>query len=177
MRSTGRVHSVVALLVLMCLVGGCGAARSVDDVADDIVRAIGGNSDDVARWLRGSTSTQDDAVRLGEQILESTPRSTAAESRVGTWIDDTISSLSAPDQAYVRRVAVGATCDAFDAVAQGRVPDPGSVVNGIATLSPSVDQQLLKTQLNEMWANLQRGEQATFAARAEILIACIFLDG
>jgi hypothetical protein len=174
-------------LLLIVLVGlsGCqladdagrAAASTVDDLARQIAQNRGGTSDDAARWLRSVGSTEDEAIRLGQGILQSSSTVSTAEARVAAWIDDAIGALTPEQRAQVRGVALASTCDALDAMAQGQSPDLGSMVlNGLGSLSPFVDQQLLRTQLNDMLANLEPGRESTLAARTEILFACILLD-
>ena len=178
-----RRRSALMLAACLMMLAGCWAddatrvvAGSFDDIARQVAQKSGGTSDDAARWLRTLGSTEDDAARLGQGILQ-TAGQPAGERRVGAWIDDAITSLAPEDQARVRSVALGATCDALDSAAQGQAPDLGSLVlNGLGGLSPSVDQQLLRTQLDDMFSELQAGGEAAFAARVEILFACMLLD-
>ena len=172
-------------VMLASIIGGCGTAddivrvggQSLDDVARLIAQQSRGTSDDAATWLRTLSSTEDDAIRLGQRALATSPTVATAESRVGSWIDNVVVSLSPEDQARVRGVALATTCDALDALAQGGAPDFASLVlNGVGSLSPAVDQQILRDQLNDMFSDLKPGGEATFAARSEILIACMVLD-
>lgn len=179
-----RIHVVTAVM-LASVIAGCGATddivrvggQSLDDVAWLISQRSGGTSDDAANWLRTLTSAEDDAIRLGQQALATSPSVATAESRVGSWIDNVVPSLAPEEQARVRGVALASTCDALDSLAQGKAPDLASlVINGIGSLSPAVDQQLLRNQLNGMFNALKPGGEATFVARSEILIACMVLD-
>ena len=179
---------MLRLAVTVLLAGaitGCGAAddvvrvggQSLDDVARLIAQRSGGTSDDAAHWLRTLGSAEDDAIRLGQRALATSPSVTTAESRVGTWIDSAASSLSPEAKAQVRGVALASTCDALDSFAQGRAPDLGTLVlSSIGSLSTAVDQQLLRNQLNDMFDELKPGGEATFVARSEILIACMVMN-
>lgn len=164
----------LGIALMLVILAGCG---SVDDIARQLAARAGRQAsaaDDIALRLRALASTEDDALRLGQGILGSAPSRATAEARVGRWIDDALSGLPPERRQELRSFALSATCDALDAAVQGQLPDLGSmVVAGLASGSEAVDQQLLRRQLNDMFADLQSGSSETFAARIEVLSACL----
>jgi hypothetical protein len=175
-----RSAGLIAVLFLIGnTVSGCARAGSaVDDIARQLAQQAGRSSsysDEVARVLRGATASEDEALRLGQEILDSTATAQVAQSRIGQWIDDGLARLSGQEQAVVRQAALSATCEALDSWAQGENPDLGAIfIASVGSLSNVLDKYLLAAQLNDMWQQLQAGDLAAFRARVEILRACLW---
>jgi len=177
MRRAGISLAVVAILAGSTACGLWRNAATFDEVVVQIAQRTGRNTDDVARWLRAASASEDDALRIGQGILASSVTRSTAETRVGTWIDNATSSLSAEERATVRGFALNATCDALDSIARGETPDLGSMVlNAIGELNGALDQRLLAAQLDDMLEDLQQPSLATFTARVEVLAACQLAD-
>ena len=177
-----RVAVALCLVAAALTVVGCSltddVARNADDIARVVARQAGkapSAEDDIARMLRGVTSTEDDAVRLGERLSQAQFSSSAGRGQVQSAIASAISGLSAEDEQKVVGVALSVVCDGLDAVAAGESFDAGqALIEGIGGLNERINAEQLKQQVEDLIAQLTTSDPNDISGpRVSIMAACI----
>jgi hypothetical protein len=165
-------------LGLSLVVGACSKAAPY---GDDLMRAaqgamrelgiVGKSADDVAAAARRLTDSETEAIALLRSLVPP-PRTLAAR------IDESVARISerlgldAAEQAAVREIIVGATCESIGDLGVGESPNIVDALVG-ATLSHFSERAAaedLAATVDDIWADVQQGNVLGLSMIASVTI-------
>lgn len=162
-----RRLTAVLIAVLVCLAGvtGCGGARTLDDIVRSIAAAQGVDEATVHTALRTYGSTQDEQLRLAQQWESELPRRQLPD------IDSVADDLAR----YGRDQLKSAVCAAVaDIASTGQVPSGQQFVeNYLSDLAtgalPYAEVTSLSQTFDGLWADAAAGELTHLDVRLTLL--------
>jgi hypothetical protein len=168
----------ITWLALSLMVNACAKAAPY---GDDLVRAaqgamrelgiVGKSADDVAAAARRLTNSEAEAIALLRSLVPP-PKTLAARIDASVARVSERLGLGPSEQATVREIIVGATCESIGDVGVGQTPD---IVDALvdATLShfsERVAAEDLAATVDDIWADVQEGNVLGLSMIASVTI-------